>query len=238
MEEKIAKLFDKNKIKIEEIKYVIRDDKKTNIHLLNNRTVSTFIPIKNFARELESYGFININKGVVVSKKQIDHIDNSIYYLLDGSNFEGRKRTVGAHKHLNELIKIKGEVLSNIDISNRFSVLDNMPEAFCVIELIFNTNGAGIDFIFRYCNKKMEELEGKSIKEMLNHSFYKVFPSADKKWLVAYSNVAITGEETSFRAYSSEIGKDLLIRCFQPIKGFCACLLSTTDDVHDLLNSK
>lgn len=173
----------------------------------------------------------------MISKKMIDHIDNSIYYLTDGSNFEGRKRTVGAHKHLNELIKIKSEVLSNIDISNRFSVLDNMPEAFCVIELVFNSNGTGVDFIFRYCNKKMEQLEGKALDEMLNHSFYKVFPKADKKWLVAYSEVAITGNPTSFKAYSPEIRKDLLIKCFQPMEGFCACLLTTVDDIHDLLDS-
>lgn len=235
MEEKIANFFYKHEIKIDEIKYVIRDDKKTKIYLNNGKVVSTFIPIKNFVNELLSYDFLNINKGILVSKKLIDHIDNSIYYMIDGTNFEGRKRTVGAHKHLNELLKVKNESLSNIDISKRFAMLDDMPVAFCVIELVFNENGNSVDFIFRYCNKQMEVLEGKKIEEMLNHSFYKVFPKADNKWLVAYSNVAVTGEQMSFKEYSPEIGKDLLIQCFQPMEGFCACLLSPIEDIKGIL---
>lgn len=237
MKEKIAKLFEKNKIEIDEIKYVVREKKKTIIHLNNNEVISTFIPIKNFIDELKSYDFIHINKGIIISKKMIDHVDKSVYYLKDGAYFEGRKRTVGAHKHINELIKIKDEILSNVDIANRFSILDNMPAAFCVIELVFNKDGAGIDFIFRYCNKEMENIEGKTIDEMMNNSFYKVFPNADKKWLVAYSNVAITGKSTSFKDYSPEIGEDLLINCFQPMEGFCACLLTRAKEVHELINN-
>lgn len=235
MEERIAKFFDKNNIKIEDIKYILRDDKKTNIHMQDGKVVSTFIPIKNFSDELTPFDFLNINKGIIISKKLIDHIDDSVYYLTDGTHFEGRKRTIGTHKHINELIKVKGEALSNIDIAKRFSVLDDMPAAFCVIELVFNQNGTGVDFIFRYCNKEMETVEGKPISEMLNHSFYKVFPKADKKWLVAYSKVAITGERTSFKDYSPEIGKDLLIKCFQPMEGFCACILTPVEDVHNLI---
>lgn len=238
MEEKISKFFDKNHIKIDEIKYVLREDKKTNIYMNNNKKVSTFIPMKEFSDELISYGFININKGILVSKRMIKHVDNFIYYLSDGKEFEGRKRTVGAHKHINEMIQVKGEVLSNIDIFNRFSVLDNMPAGFCVIELVFNKNGEGIDFIFRYCNKEMEKVEGKTIAEMLNHSFYKVFPNADQKWLPVYSKVAITGESDSFVDYSPEIKKDLLFKCFQPMKGFCACLITPVEDIHELLSKK
>ena len=47
-----------------------------------------------------------------------------------------------------------------------------MPLAYCVIELVFDENGHGIDFVFRYCNKQMEVVEELPISEMLNHSFY------------------------------------------------------------------
>lgn len=133
------------------------------------------------------------------------------------------------------MINAKAESLSTMDISKRFAVLDNMPLAFCVIELVFNEDNAGVDFIFRYCNKQMEIVEGKSINEMLNHSFYKVFPHADKKWLVAYSEVAVTGKSTTFKDYSPEIDKDLLIMCFQPVEGFCACVLNPIENVSKLI---
>lgn len=62
-----------------------------------------------------------------------------------------------------------------------------MPLAFCVIELVFNEDGCGVDFIFRYCNAEMATVEGVPVEEMLNRSFYKVFPNGDKKWLVSYT---------------------------------------------------
>ena len=40
-----------------------------------------------------------------------------------------------------------------------------------------------MDFIFRYCNAEMATVEGVPVEEMLNRSFYKVFPNGDKKWL-------------------------------------------------------
>ena len=38
--------------------------------------------------------------------------------------------------------------------------MDEMPLAYCVIELVFDEDGHGIDFIFRYCNKEMAVVEG------------------------------------------------------------------------------
>lgn len=45
------------------------------------------------------------------------------------------------------------------------------------------SDGCGVDFIFRYCNAEMATVEGVPVEEMLNRSFYKVFPNGDKKWL-------------------------------------------------------
>ena len=55
------------------------------------------------------------------------------------------------------------------------SLLDDMPLAFCVIELVFNKDGRGVDFIFRYCNAEMANVEGVPVEEMLDRSFYEVF---------------------------------------------------------------
>lgn len=105
------------------------------------------------------------------------------------------------------------------------SILDHMPIAYCVIELVFDENGHGIDFIFRYCNQHMEVVEGVPKEEMLDHSFYEVFKNGDKKWLVAYADVALNGSTRTIHDYSPEIDKHLTIHCYQPEAGFCACVL-------------
>lgn len=237
MDSKILKYFKKNHIQIEDIKYLTRVDGKTCIHTIDNQTFLTYITIKDFFESLELHDFICVNKGIVVAKSQINYIADGIYHMLDGAEFQGRKRTAAAHKKLNATLhqSIADSIETVVDIRNRFSILDNMPIAFCVIELIFNNDGHGIDFVFRYCNNEMAVIEGKTIEEMMNHSFFSVFPNADKKWLVAYTDVAVNGSSRYIRDYSPEINKEIFVRCFQPLEGFCACLLTPVDDLNKVL---
>lgn len=89
-----------------------------------------------------------------------------------------------------------------LTLLEKCSVLDDMSVAYCVIELVFDENGHGIDFIFRYCNKQMEEIEGVPVEDMVDHSFYEVFKNGDKKWLVAYADVALNGVQRTLHDYS------------------------------------
>ena len=55
----------------------------------------------------------------------------------------------------------------SMSLLEKCSLLDDMPLAFCVIELVFNEDGHGVDFIFRYCNAEMATIEGVPVEEML-----------------------------------------------------------------------
>ena len=59
--------------------------------------------------------------------------------------------------------------------------------------MVAGSIGRGLDFIFRYCNAEMANVEGVPVEEMLDHSFYEIFRNGDKKWLVAYADVALNG---------------------------------------------
>lgn len=119
----------------------------------------------------------------------------------------------------------KAEKMIPFELLEKCSILNDMPLAFCVIELVFDANGRGVDFVFRYCNEEMAVVEGIPVSEMLNNSFYEVFKNGDKKWLVTYADVALNGTKVILHDYSPEIGKDLSIYCFQPHPGYCACIL-------------
>ena len=240
MTDKIARFFQKNYIEISDIMYITRRDRKSCLSLTNGRLAETYIPIKDLAEYLASEGFLCICKGIVVARSQIDHIENCTYFMKDGTTFQGRHRTAAAHRQLSKMLQSSSPAVSmsasdDGRICSRFSALDNMPVAYCIIELVLNKDGAGIDFIFRYCNKQMEVVEGKKISEMIDQSFYKVFPNADRKWLAAYTDVAVNGGIRYIQDYSPEIKKDLYVTCYQPMDGYCACLLIPMDD---LLNSK
>ena len=232
MDEKILKFFDKHSIQIDEIKYLTRSDGKTCIHMTDGRVIKTFTTVKEFFDTLRSYDFISINKGILVSQQQIDHIDHFTYHMIDGTKLEGRKRTIAAHKTLGKAIEEASDpAVIAADIRAQFSVLDNMPVAFCVIELIFNSDNAGIDFVFRYCNEAFACLENRQVEDVIGQSFYQVFPGRDKKLVATYVDVSMNGTARQFRTYNPEIMKELLVKCFQPMENFCACMLFPTDEL-------
>lgn len=105
------------------------------------------------------------------------------------------------------------------------TLLNEMPLAYCVIELVFNAEGHGVDFIFRYCNAEMAVMEGVPVEKMLNRSFYEVFRNGNKKWLVAYADVALNGTKRILHDYSPEIGQvsdDLLLSACTGLLRLCA----------------
>ena len=173
--------------------------------------------------------FINICKGVTVRKDQIVDISRSgVYTMTDGRTFQGRQRHLTEHMLLRrELLPIMASAEGNalpMTLLEKCTLMDTFPLAFCVIEMTFDAEGHGIDFIFRYCNPMMAVVEGMPVEEMLDHSFYEVFPDGNRKWLVSYADVALNGTHHTLRDYSREIEQNLTIYCYQPQPGYCACM--------------
>ena len=228
----VLHFFERKNIDISNILYLTRQNPLTKITFFDGKETLTAIPVKEIAIYLPDEEFVNITKGILLRKSQIVNIsDDGLYAMTDGSVFQGRKRNISQHKQLRQALGLskeqneKAEKMIPLELLEKCSILNDMPLAFCVIELVFDANGRGVDFVFRYCNEEMAVVEGIPVSEMLNNSFYKVFENGDKKWLVTYADVALNGTKVILHDYSPEIGKELTIYCFQPHPGYCACIL-------------
>ena len=228
----VLHFFERKNIDIANILYLTRQNPHTKITFFDGKEILTAIPVKEIAIYLPDEEFVNITKGVLLRKSQIVNISgDGLYTMTDGSVFQGRKRNISQHKQLRQALGLskeqdaKAEKMIPLELLEKCSILNDMPLAFCVIELVFDANGRGVDFVFRYCNEEMAVVEGIPVSEMLNNSFYEVFKNGDKKWLVTYADVALNGTKVILHDYSPEIGKDLTIYCFQPHPGYCACIL-------------
>ena len=228
----VLHFFERKNIDIANILYLTRQNPHTKITFFDGKEILTAIPVKEIAIYLPDEEFVNITKGILLRKSQIVNIsDDGLYTMTDGSVFQGRKRNISQHKQLRQALGLskeqdgKAEKMVPLELLEKCSILNDMPLAFCVIELVFDANGRGVDFVFRYCNEEMAVVEGIPVSEMLNNSFYEVFENGDKKWLVTYADVALNGTKVVLHDYSPEIGKDLSIYCFQPHPGYCACIL-------------
>lgn len=210
----------KRGVHVESIMYLTHKDRKTTIHFENGDELETFHPMKNLIAEFPEGSFEIINKGIAVAPAYTEKISDNVYTMKDGKTFTGRVRSVKFHRENEERLRHKP-----IRGWDQFSVLDNMPIGFCIIELVFSDVGKGFDFIFRYCNKEMENLEKKSIDEMINKSFYSVFENGDRKWVATYADIALNGGYKIVEGFSPEIGEYLKVFCYQPKPNFCACAL-------------
>lgn len=227
----LERFFKRNKIEIEKVLYIYHRDRKTIVCQELGREAFSSAPLQEVLAFLPEEDFISISRNAIVRRDKILNISHDgVYTMLDGKTFQGRTRYLSTHRRLKKEmesgIKKAGEVNPHsLSFLEKCSILDDMPVAYCVIELTFDEDGHGVDFIFRYCNKYMEVVEGIPVEEMLNRSFYEVFKNGDRKWLVSYADVALNGTKRTLSDYSPEIDKNLTIYCYQPEPGFCACVL-------------
>ena len=225
------RFFKRNKIEIEKILYIYHHDRKTYVCQEPGGEVSSSAPLQEVLAFLPEEDFISISRNAIVRRDKILNISHDgVYTMLDGKTFQGRTRYLSTHRRLKKEMESgakKAEKMNPHPLSflEKCSILDDMPVAYCVIELTFDEDGHGVDFIFRYCNKYMEVVEGIPVEDMLNRSFYEVFKNGDRKWLVSYADVALNGVQRTLSDYSPEIDKKLTIYCYQPQPGFCACVL-------------
>ncbi|MBE6708387.1 MAG: hypothetical protein E7578_03995 [Ruminococcaceae bacterium] len=229
MKKRIEKFIAKNGLSPKNILYIIRDQSKTCIHMAGGKEVSTYFSMKNLLSVLGDADIISINKGVAISCKEIVSIENGVYTMSDGMKLRGRVRTPGEHKRNNALVtamRVSDHGTADItpeNIVTSFSVLDNLPLAFGVFEIISDENGVPCDMVFRYLNNHMAILSGKDIEMCHGRSFYEVFGGNDKEWLQINADVAATGEQRVVKKYSSELSQHLSLFYFSPIPGFSAC---------------
>ena len=231
----IERYLKKRNIEVEHILSARCNNHNIHIRLDSGDEVICYMLMYELMEVIPEDEFLILRKGTILRKTGILSIsDDGIYTMIDGSTFQGTKRSLKKHKVIREKLGLLrwqtnptlALTMRPLTLLEKCSLLDDMPVAYCVIELVFDENGRGIDFIFRYCNKQMEVIEGVPVEDMVDHSFYEVFKNGDKKWIVAYADVALNGGQRTLHDYSPEVDKNLTIHCYQPEPGYCAGVLT------------
>ena len=102
-------------------------------------------------------------------------------------------------------------------------IFQNSPAAYCVAELILDTDGHPTDWIYRYCNQAFAELKGYRLDDMINHSFLSLYPQIDPQWLTAYYAAAYENRISEMDLMLDELYHVVVVPVGQ--KGFCSCMI-------------
>lgn len=71
-----------------------------------------------------------------------------------------------------------------------FSIFDNSPAAYAVVEVLLNDNNKPYDWIYRYCNNAFADIKGYRRNAIIDHTSLSLFTSVDEKYLQAYYGAA------------------------------------------------
>lgn len=221
------------------VSYIIVINKKTQIHVLNDKIYETRMSLNHLEKKLgNDSGFIKIHRGCIVSAKAIHNITDNIN-LINGESLQytiRKKNQIIKELHLHQKSLIKSfnnyEVpKTKEDFFEYFKSFDNMPFAFTDIEMIFNEEKHAIDWIFRYGNNSLSKLEKVPLDKLIGHSFGSIFKNIDSKWLKGYELTALYNETIELIDFSPEINTYLKIICFPTFKGHCGCIMFNIDDI-------
>lgn len=215
----------------EDILYLSLSGRKTVIHITSGRIYETYTPIDELAKNLGST-FIRVDRCYLVSAKAIHDVTKTID-LINGESLDyARRRKREIVKQLRIERQKIGRTLERNDVPasqeeyhRHYASFDHMPFAFTDIEMVFSEEHSAVDWIFRYGNRALAELEKLPLEQLIDHSFGSIFPNMDAKWLRVYERTALYGETLEITDYSPEIDTELKIICFPTFPGHCGCML-------------
>lgn len=229
----ITIISDKKEVQlsIQSILYVQMKGNFAFIHISEDEIYQTRITLTELEEILGS-GFIKVKRGCLVSAKAIHNITDKIN-LCNGESLEyvlRKKPELLAELREKQTDMIRSFADAEIPVTEEeyrehYRIFDMMPFAFTDIEMVFDEECHAIDWIFRYGNPALAELEKVPLEKMIGNKFGNVFPNMDPKWLQSYERATLYGETLKIIDYSPEIATYLDVICFPTFKGHCGCIL-------------
>ncbi len=180
-----------------------------------NSSNKTSILVNELADEIKSIRKVESHKCTL----------NAIFGIAKGSETTGAKKSI-------DLASQRLESSNNIVPTKTQYVPDcysDLPLPFALVHPIIQDNKV-IDITYLYVNSKYCEISGKTIDELVNHTYIENFPDADTQWL-QFTLRACFGEETSGQVYASSVHHWLQFYCAPAsTPGCCTILLTIVDE--------
>jgi len=116
------------------------------------------------------------------------------------------------------------------------SLFNNLNEAVAFCEIIYNSEGTPIDFVFREVNHQYKLISGCNREELLGKTAKEHFRRKRIAHLDKYSRVAQTGIPEEFDTYFKDLGSYYNVQVFSPRKGEFAAVLRDISKRVDVVN--
>lgn len=223
-------------VAVDALCYIIMHRNYAEVHLQNGKVFTSRITMEELEQTLGA-DFLKVHRSCLVAMRSIHSIEDKIIL----NNGERLVYVVRQKKALQKQLHTWQKALLNsmedttapanaAEYHDYYKSFDAMPFAFTDIEMVFDDERHAIDWIFRYGNPALAQLEKLPLETLIDHSFGTLFANMDSKWLRSYERAVLYGETLEIVDYSPEIDTHLKITCFPTFKGHCACILFNVAD--------
>ena len=201
-------------INVADILYIKASVNDCYIHVTSGSVYKTRSTLEAMEAQVGEY-FLKVHRTYLVCIMAIHTLEDTLT-LING-------------EELNYATRRRKEILAQLQEKQRKLIA---TFAFTDIEMIFNEDRHAVDWIFRYGNEKLAEVERVPLSGLIGNSFGNIFSNMDDKWLCTYERATLYGERLEIMAYSPEIDTELKIICFPTFSGHCGCMLFPLDEIH------
>ncbi len=215
------------------ILYVLMNQNVAEVHTADAQLYRTRMTLETIAASLGE-GFIRVHRSCLVSAMAIHEVTDKIYL----SNGEALSYVTRRRKAIQDELRARRKRLLSppgdeaaAQYHARYASFDQLPIAFTDIEMVFDEAHSAVDWIFRYGNEALAQLEKVPLDKLIGARFSSVFPNMDARWLRGYERAALLGETLQMVSYSPEIDTYLNVICFPTTPGHCGCILLNIDEI-------
>ncbi len=217
--------YRKIQVPVDAISYITIEGRKTKITKSDGSVLRTNRSLKDIYGELPQDVFSNINRGIVVSKNHIKDEKSGVITMSDGTQFKRRVRSDRIREKSKTEAKAPAPSLpcpaGELDLW-----LGTLPLPMCILELVYQGRTGGAEFLVRYCNRAMEQLENVRLAEVQDQPLSVLKGVGNPKWLTVFADVAIHGSTQVLEDLWAEDGRFLRLQCYQPQRSYCAVVLT------------
>lgn len=221
----------KLELDIRTIQYIFMDGNTAEIHVSDGQVLKTLRTLESLEKELGDE-FLRIHRSRLVAVRAIHDITDKIN-LNNGERLDyvaNRKKALVAElqekrRTILERFSCDRFPKSEEDYHTRYQIFDELPIAFTDIELVLGEEETAVDWIFRYANAALAQLEKLPLEQLVGKNLSSIFPNLDTKWLRIYERAALYGQTVEIVDYRPEIDTYLSVICFPTTSGHCGCIL-------------
>ena len=171
----------------EDILYIQLSGRQSIIHFSDGRTYETYATIHELESMLGS-GFIRADRATLVSIKGIHDIGKEIE-LVNGETLyyscrkkrELKEQLRAGRRQIAQSLSDSDAPTTQEEYQRHYASYDSAPFAFTDIEMVFNEERAAVDWIFRYGNEALAEIEKNAAAAAHQPLFRQHFPQYGRK---------------------------------------------------------